>query len=87
MLYGQQNLWQKSTGRVNKAYAEAVTTDGESVIVMWDMGCARSIRDEQLRENYRQFCDVYGLRSAYAMPAREAKRAMRHGTHVIVINY
>lgn len=87
MLYGQQNLWQKSTGRVNKAYAEAVTTGGESVIVMWDIGCARSIRDEQLRENYRQFCDVYGLRSAYAMPAREAKRAMKRGTHVIVINH
>ena len=87
MLYGQQNLWQKSTGRVNKAYAEAVTMDGESVIVMWDMGCARSIRDEQLRDNYRQFRDVYGLRSAYAMPAREAKRAMKRGTHVIVISH
>lgn len=87
MMYGQQDFWQRSTGRVNKAYAEAVTMDGEDVIIMWDMGCARSVRDEQLRENYRQFRDVYGLRSAYAMPAREAKRAMKRGTHVIVINY
>ena len=40
MMYGQQNFWQESTGRVNKAYAEAVTTDGEDVFVVWDMGCA-----------------------------------------------
>lgn len=86
-MYGQQDFWQRSTGRVNKAYAEAVTMDGEDVIIMWDMGCARSVRDEQLHKNYRQFRDVYGLRSAYAMPAREAKRAMKRGTHVIVINY
>ena len=85
MLYGQRDFWRKSTGRVNKAYAEAVTMDGEDVIIMWDMGCARSVRDEQLHDN--QFRDVYGLRSAYAMPARDAKRAMKRGTHVIVINY
>lgn len=85
MIYGQQSFWQKPTDRVNKAYADAVMADGENVIVVWDMGCARSIRDEQLRENYRQFCDVYGLRSAYAMSAREAKRAMKRGVHVIAI--
>lgn len=87
MLYGQQNFWQKSTGRVNKAYAEAVTTDGEDVLVVWDTGCARSIREEQLHENYRQFRDVYGLRSAHAMPAKDAKNAMKRGIRVIVINY
>lgn len=86
VIYGQQNFWQKSTGRVNKAYAEAVTTNGEYVIVVWDMGCARSIRDEFLHYCYRQFCDMYGLNSAYAIPAKDAKNAIKRGVRVIVVN-
>lgn len=85
MIYGQQSFLKKSTDRANKAYAEAVITDGGGVIVVWDMVCARSIRDEQLRYNYRHFCDVYGLRSAHALSSREAKRAMKRGVRVIAI--
>ena len=44
-------------------------------------------RDEQLHESYRQFRDVYGLRSASAMPAKDAKNAMKRGVRTIVINY
>lgn len=88
MLYGQANLWRKSTKRTYKAYALGEDNGGETVVLVWDEGgVSRTIRDMDLdmrgeaRDDFRR---AYGVVSVYKCSAVEARKAMNAGARVIV---